>query len=249
MTNITALDIVIPVFNEGEKFLPVLESLRREVKTPSRVLVCYDSEEDTTLAAIRAYPGPLPRIEFVRNPGRGPHAAVLEGFRTSSAPAVLVFPGDDTYNSVIVDSMYRHFQEGCQVVAASRFMRGGRMVGCRWQKAIPVRVAAFLLYHLARVPTHDASNGFRLFSRRLLDMVQIESTVGFTYSIELLVKCHRLGWKIGEVPTQWFERQQGASRFRVLGWARSYLRWFFYAFSTTWLRRRILTLATGNKNG
>ena len=69
-----------------------------------------------------------------------------------------------------------------------------------------MRAGNFTLYHLARLPTHDASNGFRLFSRRTMDEIAIESDRGFCYSIELLVKCHRLGWQIGEVPANWFER-------------------------------------------
>ena len=92
------------------------------------------------------------------------------------------------------------------------------MVGCPWLKAVLVRAANFTLYHLARLPTHDASNGFRLFSRRVTTEIPIESERGFCYSIELLVKCHRLGWRIGEVPARWFERAHGASRFQVVKW-------------------------------
>ena len=44
---------------------------------------------------------------------------------------------------------------------------GGDMVGCPLLKAMLVRSANFTLHHLARVPTRDASNGFRLFSRRV----------------------------------------------------------------------------------
>jgi dolichol-phosphate mannosyltransferase len=105
-----------------------------------------------------------------------------------------------------------------------------------------VRAANFTLYHLAWLPTHDASNGFRLFSRRAVDEIAIESTRGFCYSIELLVKCHRLGWRIGETPARWFQRAHGASRFQVIKWLPDYLRWYFYAFATTWLRRRSHTV-------
>jgi hypothetical protein len=87
------------------------------------------------------------------------------------------------------------------------------------------------------VPTHDASNGFRMFSRRVIDNIPVESDQGFCYSIELLVKCHRLGWRIGEVPAQWHERAHGQSRFRVLSWLPAYLRWYAFAFATTLLRR------------
>lgn len=111
------------------------------------------------------------------------------------------------------------------------------MVGCPWLKAVLVRAANFTLYHLARVPTHDASNGFRLFSRRVTAEIPIESERGFCYSIELLVKCHRLGWRIGEVPARWFQRAHGASRFQVVKWLPDYLRWYRYAFATSYLRR------------
>jgi hypothetical protein len=90
---------------------------------------------------------------------------------------------------------------------------------------------------LARLPTHDASNGFRLFSHRVTTEIPIESEHGFCYSIELLVKCHRLGWRIGEVPARWFERAHGSSRFQVIRWLPDYLRWYRYAFATSYLRR------------
>ena len=111
------------------------------------------------------------------------------------------------------------------------------MEGCPWFKAVLVRSAAFTLYHFAQLPTHDATSGFRLFARRVVDMIAIESNQGFCFSIELLVKAHRLGWRICEVPALWFERRAGSSRFRVLRWLPAYLRWYFYAFATGLLKR------------
>jgi hypothetical protein len=83
-----------------------------------------------------------------------------------------------------------------------------------------------------------------MFSRRVIDRIEVESRQGFCYSIELLVKAHRLGWTVAEVPVTWIERQSGESRFRVLKWLPAYLRWYGYAFATTFLRRppRTVTL-------
>ena len=105
-------------------------------------------------------------------------------------------------------------------------------------EATLVRCANFTLYHLARMPTRDASNGFRLFSQRVIRTIEVELMAGFCYSIELLVKAHRRGWRIGEVPARWMQRRHGESRFRVLRWLPAYLRWYFYAFATSWLRLR-----------
>lgn len=231
------LDIVIPVFNEGRNICAVVRSLVDHVRTPFRILICYDRDDDDTLPALRGDGTVGATIVLVKNRRRGAHGAVLTGFEAGDGEVVLVFPADDTYNAPIVDRMVDRWGEGCEIVAASRFIKGGAMVGAPWLKAVLIRLSAFTLHRWARVPTHDPSNGFRMFSRRVLDRIPIESTEGFTYSIELLVKCHRLGWTVGEVPAQWFERTQGTSRFRVLQWLPSYLIWWRYAFATTWLGR------------
>ena len=238
------LDIVIPVYNEGANILQTLQSIVHAVKTPLRVLICYDREDDDTPPAIRNNRDALGAltVAFVRNRGRGAHGAVLTGFAASEAPFAVMFPADDDYNAGILDAMVAQAESGCDIVCASRFMPGGSMVDCPWLKAALVRTSNFTLYHLARLPTRDASNGFRLFSRRVMDEIVVESDQGFCYSIELLVKCHRLGWRIGEVPAQWFERAHGTSRFQVIKWLPAYLRWYLYAFATTYFRRPARTV-------
>lgn len=232
------LDIVIPVYNEGANILATLDELRRHVCTPSRILICYDRPDDDTLTTIDANRPSLEgmTIDYVRNTGRGAHGAVMAGFAASNAPFVLVYPADDDFNGAIIDTMVSKAEGGADIVCASRFMPGGCMVGCPWLKAFLVRCAAFTLYHVARLPTHDPTSGFRLFSRRVVDAIVVESDSGFCYSIELLVKSHRLGWPVAEVPAKWYERKKGTSRFRVLSWLPAYLRWYRYAFATTYLR-------------
>lgn len=233
------IDLVIPVYNEGANILPTLRALAREVKTPTRVLICYDFEADDTLPAVRANPDSYAGLEvvFVRNHVRGAHGAVMAGFAASTAPIVVAYPADDDFNAGIIDKMAALITGGCDIVCASRFMPGGTMQGAPWLKATLVRVAAFTLHYIGRLPTKDPTSGFRMFSRRVIDRIAIESDRGFCYSIEMLVKVHRLGWRIAEVPAVWYERQHGASRFKVMQWMPAYLRWFRYAFATTYMRR------------
>ena len=231
------LDIIIPVYHEGENILLVLAALKKEVKTTFRVLICYDFEEDDTLAAIAFSPPDL-SIFLVKNSERGPHGAIRAGFAVSTAPAVLVYMADDDYNAGIIDGMVEKFHQGYDVVAASRFIPGGCMEGCySHTKAAIARVGSFLLYYVARVGVHDPTNAFRLFSRRVIATIEIESRQGFTFSVELLVKALRLGWNVTEVPAQWFERADKPSRFRFVAWLPYYIRWLLYALATTYLFR------------
>jgi glycosyltransferase involved in cell wall biosynthesis len=184
------LDIVIPVYNESLNILSTLGALARGVKSPARVLICYDFDDDDTLPAVRNHPETYAGLEvaLVHNPGRGAHAAVMAGFAASTAPIVVVYPADDDFNAGIIDGMVALVRDGCDIVCASRFMPGGTMQECPWLKAILVRTAAFTLHHFAGLPTRDPTSGFRMFSRRVIDGVKVESDQGFCYSIELLVK-------------------------------------------------------------
>ena len=241
------IDIVIPVFNEGASIIEVIELLELNVKTRFRILICYDFEEDNTLEAINRSERSAV-IEFIKNNGAGPCDAVKSGFNASNSECVIVYPGDDISNQKIIDSMYKKFIQGSDVVVASRFIPGGSMIGCPLVKSILVRAASFSLFMLSSIPVKDASNGFRLFSRKALNLINIESTHGFTYSLEILVKCNRLKLPIEEVPAQWIERKEGKSNFKVFFWLKMYLRWYRYGLETTWFNSPITPQCLNRKD-
>ena len=86
------------------------------------------------------------------------------------------------------------------------------------------------MYYFARIKIKDPTNGFRMFSRKLLNIIPIESKDGFAYSIELLIKAKRLNLKIIELPSVWIEREDRKSSFKIFKWAKEYLKWFFISF-------------------
>ena len=234
--NIVSFEILIPVFNEGEKVLKLMELFQDNIKNKFKILFCYDLDSDD----IFDYKDKLKEfnfeINYIKNPSRGPCSAIVEGFKSGNSECVIVYPADDFINFNILDQMYNEFLNGSHIVAASRFMKGGTMKGCPIIKSILVRTASFTLFYLSSIPIKDASNGFRLFSRKLLNEVEIESKVGFAYSLELLAKCNRLRYKITEIPAHWEERSIGMSRFKVFKWLPQYLKWYIYGLSTTWLQ-------------
>ena len=229
-------DIIVPVFNEGKNILRLFEHLKFSVRSNYRILICYDSEDDNLfnyLEDIRKF-----NLNFllVKNKNLGPCHAVISGFKESKCECKIVYPADDFINGNILDQMYKNFKEGSDIVVASRFMKGGSMVNCPFPKNILVRMASYTLYKFSSIPVEDASNGFRLFSKTFLDSVEIESTKGFAFSLELLVKAERQKRKITQVPAQWEERSVGQSRFNICKWFNQYLKWYFYGLKTSLLK-------------
>ena len=238
--NYVPLEIIVPVFNEGEKVLDLVKNFEKEIKTKFRILFCYDLESDNLFNYKDEFSKFNFEIVFVKNPNRGPLHAIKEGFKNGNSDCVIVYPADDFLNFNILDKMYYDFKKGSQIVVASRFIKGGSMKNCPIVKSALVRAASYSLYYLSSIPVKDASNGFRLFSRKLLNEVEIESEVGFAYSLELLAKCNRLKYKISEVPAIWEERSEGQSRFKIFKWLPQYLKWYVYGILTSWLKLKKL---------
>ena len=231
--NKVSFEIVIPVFNEGEKVLKLMELFERNIKNNFRVLFCYDLANDNIFELDDQLKKFNFEIKYVKNPLKGPCSAIKEGFKLAKSDCVIVYPADDFLNYNLLDSMFKKYTEGNEIVVASRFMEGGSMKNCPFFKSLIVRSASFTLYMLSSIPVRDASNGFRLFSRKLLREVNIESKVGFAYSLELLVKCHRLKYNIAEVPALWEERSEGESKFKIFKWLPQYLKWYIYGLQKT----------------
>jgi len=230
VTDTPQLSVVLPVYNERENVEPVLRGLERAVRTPHEIIVVYDFDEDTTLPVVRRLA--LPSVRLQRNTfGRGVLNAMRTGMRVARSDLVLISMADGSDEPAAVDGMVALAQDGADVVAASRYMRGGRQIGGPRLKSLLSRVAGLSLHHLAGLPIHDATSNFRLYRRSFLDSVEIESQAGFELALELTVKAHIAGRRIAEVPTVWRDRTSGTSRFQLRRWLPHYLRWYVRAFA------------------
>jgi dolichol-phosphate mannosyltransferase len=231
MTVAPVLSIVVPVYNEGEAVEPVLRALSTGIVTPHEILVVYDFEEDITVPVVARLAGEIPGLRGHRNElGRGVLNAMKAGIAASTAPYILVSMADGSDEPHIVDAMVALAQGGADVVAASRYMPGGRQLGGPRLKRLMSRAAGLSLHWFAGVATHDPTNNFKLYARRFLDTVEIESTAGFELALELTVKATLAGRRVAEVPTTWRDRTAGQSNFKLRKWLPHYLAWYRAAF-------------------
>lgn len=217
------------MYNEGENVAPTLRGVVDKTHVrPLEVLVVHDFDEDTTVSVVKRLQAELPELRLHRNTlGRGVLNAMKSGLRAARAPYVLVTMGDGSDEASDIDAMYELARSGADVVAGSRYMRGGRQLGGPLLKRTMSRTAGLSLHWLGGLPIHDATSNFRLYSKRLLNQVTIESVGGFELGIELTVKAYRLGLRVAEVPTTWRDRTAGQSRFRLWQWLPRYLHWYW----------------------
>lgn len=234
------LDIVVPVYNEDKVITKLFDEIEREINTPKRVLVVYDFDGDTTIPVVLQNRDKYSyEIEPVLNTiGRGALNAIKMGMKTATNEMVLVMMADLSDKLDVVDTMCSMIEEGYDLVCGSRYMKGGKQNGGPAFKGFLSRMAGISLHFLTGVPTHDCTNSFKLYKKSLLDSIELESTGGFEIGLEIVVKAYIGGFKIGEVPSEWFDREDGESHFHLWKWLPRYIYWYLLCIRKTWFGRK-----------
>lgn len=225
------LYVVCPVYHEQDNLPALWKEVQEHFTFPFRLHFVYDHEDDPTVPVVRALEEEAPgQVVLIRNPAGGALNALKTGMATvPPGVPVLVMMADLSDDLRIVPRMLAAWEAGAKVVAASRYMRGGRQLGGPLLKRVLSHLAGVSLYWLRRLPVHDATNNFRLYDSDFLHSVVIESTGGFELALELTVKAVRSGLPVEEIPTTWRDRSAGKSRFRLMKWLPHYLRWYLFA--------------------
>jgi len=233
------LQIIIPVYNEAENIGNTLSLIAGKVHTPYTIFIIYDMDTDNTLPVVRKYidEHSCVNIRLIKNMfGSGVLNAIKTGFDSCSHGVALVVMADTSDDIDIVDAMFDKINEGFDLVCGSRYMKGGQQVGGPLIKKLMTRTAGVSLHLLTGIPTHDASNSFKMYRVSLLKEIQIESTGGFELGMEILVKAFTRGRHITELPATWRDRITGKSRFEIRKWTPHYLQWYFYALRWRYLK-------------
>ena len=224
-----AVGIIIPVYNEGENIGDTIKAIEDSIRAPHKIYIVYDFDQDNTIPAVKEFIESGLDMKLVKNPAGGVVNAIKTGLREAGEDYLLVTMADLSDDYSVVDDMCRLMSEGYDIVCGSRYMKGGKQIGGTLIKKTISRIAGISLWHLTGLPTHDATNSFKLYRKKMLNSMEIESDGGFEVGIEIVTKAHFSGYKVTEIPCTWTDREEGESRFRIIKWAPKYLKWYFFA--------------------
>jgi glycosyltransferase involved in cell wall biosynthesis len=231
------LSIVIPVYNEARNIKRVLDGINKGVGgIRCAAYVVYFLDNDNTLPVLQKIKNSYDfRISILKSSyGRGAANQIKTGISRSRGDIILVTMSDLSDDPRDIKGMYKMINQGYDVVCASRYMKGGGQVTMNSKSVVKKSLSRFVglsLHYLKGIPTHDVTNSYRMYNRRIFKRMRIESDAGFSMAMEVTVKAHAMGYKVTEVPTVWTDRSEGKSGFRLLNWAGSYLKWYIYAFT------------------
>jgi glycosyl transferase family 2 len=159
---------------------------------------------------------------------RGFGSALRYGFEHATGDAMIPFMGDACDDASDIPRLIGALEEGSDVVAGSRYMPGGRIVGNTLKQRLS-RLYGLLVRAVGGPPVHDVSNAFKAYRRSVVEAIH---TVASSYdvSVEMTVKAHQAGFRVSEVPTTWTNRELGESNWRFGRELKRYWRWLRLAW-------------------
>jgi glycosyltransferase involved in cell wall biosynthesis len=203
------VSIVLPAYNEEANLRRALAEVRASAErllTAHEIIVVDDGSTDATGRIARDVAASDPRVRVItheRNRGYG--EALRTGFLASRLDFVFFTDADLQFDIAELER-FLPYAGTVDVVVGYRMNRqdppGRRLMAYAWNMLVRV-----LFY----VPARDIDCAFKLFDRRALREIDIES-VGAMVNTELMVKLGRAGASVVEVGVTHRPRRAGEAR-------------------------------------
>jgi dolichol-phosphate mannosyltransferase len=235
------LSVVIPAHNEEGRIagtvVQIYEALTK-AGIPNEILVVNDNSSDCTESVLAQLHARVPTLRYLNNPPpNGYGFAVRAGLAAFRGEAVAIVMADSSDSPDDLVQFYRKFQEGYECVFGSRFIAGAKTVDYPLPKLLLNRIGNFMIRVMFWMRYNDVTNAFKLYRRSVIAGVQPLIAYHFNLTVELPLKAIVRGYSYAVVPTSWFNRTAGVSKFRIKEMGSRYVFIILYCYLEKFLTR------------
>ncbi len=226
-----AVYIVLPAFNEQHGLARLLPRIC-EVMTPLgcdyRILVVDDASTDATAEVASELSSEMPLEVLRHRHNQGLSGAIETGLtaamhRAAEGDVIVSMDADDTHTPAHMRRMLQMIDEGYDVVVASRYQSGSRVVGVSALRRLLPFLARYLFKITLPIPgIRDYTCGYRAYRCSSLSRAydhygdQFFTESGFPCMADILLKMRGFNFVMGEVPLLLrYDRKHGPSKMRV----------------------------------
>ncbi len=206
--------IIVPTYNEIEN---ISEFINQVTKLDISLLVVDDNSPDGTGTYVENIMKSIPNIFiFKRESKLGLGSAYREGFQwgMSNGFSYFIEMDADFSHSFIDLKKILSYSENSDVVIGSRYVSGGGSTGWDKRRKLLSATANKISQLLLRSSIYDMTSGFRCYSKNSLEKINYSNTKsdGYSFQIEMTLRCIIKDLSIKEVPIIFNERRLGNSK-------------------------------------
>ncbi len=235
------LSVLIPAHDEGGSIVATVQAIEgvlRGADIPHEILVVLDHCTDDTESALRQLMVEMPALRISTNPGSGGYGfAVRHGLDVYTGDAVVVAMADASDDPRDIVTYHHKLEEGFDCAFGSRFIDGAAVRNYPWQKLLMNRAANRVIRLLFRERYNDFTNAFKCYRREVIDGCRPLLSNHFNLTIELPLKAIVRGYSWTVVPTNWYGREAGESKFLIKEMGSRYVYIILYALIEKYFSR------------
>jgi len=236
------LSVLIPAHNEEGALAETVTALAERLTgaaIPFEIVVVDDHSTDGTAAAAARAAERIPSLRCVPNARRpkGFGNAISTGLEEFRGEAVCIVMADASDDPGDVVAYWRAIEAGHDCAFGTRFTRAARVVEYPLPKLILNRAANAFIALLFGIRYNDVTNAFKCYRREVIAGVQPILSHHFNITVELPLKAIVRGYSWTVVPTSWYNRKHGVSKFKIKEMGSRYLFIVLYALIEKWLSR------------
>ena len=206
--------------NEEENLPVIVRGIKNSLKS-AEILICEGPSKDDS-ARIADELAKDPKVSVIHMKERGYGRAVKTGLKEAKTDKVVVMMSDLSDDPKDLPKIVEKLDDH-DVVIGSRFVKGGKMNNYPFMKHVANRAFNNFARILFGYPYKDTTNSFKGYRKEILNDIELESN-DFDVTAELLLKAHRKGCRITEVPVTWTNRVAGKANLNLRRVGGKYLR-------------------------
>ncbi len=236
---VDVLSVVIPAYNEEGHIADTIEGLVSAFDAADithDILVINDNSNDQTENILKSLANKHAGVRYLNNaPPNGFGFAVRAGLAAFKGECVAIVMADGSDDPQDVAAFYQKWREGFDCVFGTRFHRKSKRVDYPRFKYFVNRLGNIFIQILFLTKYNDTTNAFKLYGRNVIAGLQPLLSNQFNLTVELPLKAMVRGYEYAIVPNNWYQREQGASKFRIKEIGSRYLFIILYC----WLEKRL----------
>lgn len=208
--------VIVPTYNEKENITDLVQQILA-LPLNAHAIIVDDNSPDGTGKVADALTEAHDRVHVIHRAGKlGLGTAYIAGFKkglAEGAERLITMDADFSHNPSYIPQLvdlanYYHITIG------SRYIPQGGVVNWGLQRRFLSWGANAFARTVLGLKSNDCTAGFRCYHREVLLNIELDQIFsnGYSFLVEMIFKCQRLGFTVGEIPIIFANRERGKSK-------------------------------------
>ena len=233
--------VIVPTYNEKENISDLVERILA-LDLNAKVIIVDDNSPDGTGQIADSLAVRYPRVGVIHRAGKlGLGTAYIAGFKkglAEGADRLITMDADFSHDPRYIPALVA-LAEHFHITIGSRYIPGGGVRNWDNRRRFLSWGANLFARTMLGLKAHDCTAGFRCYHREVLLHIDLDYIFsnGYSFLTEMMFRCQRLGFTVGETPIIFANRERGQSKIsqqEIYKAMYTVLR----LFASRWLRRK-----------